>query len=284
MTPVLATSTCSVGTPVAAPTISVNSSASRYPCSPVATLAFLATTMIARAWPATARGRLTVTLGPTNRFRVNMPALVHARVDRMTDTSSPWSRRPTRPVWATKPDGSAMWTRPGRSRSGATSSPSASSPGRAGLSVVCAGNRSESTHRSWHGTCAGALTSGERQAPGGSGTCPASQRHRDEGFPTYDSWSVSNCSRQRRISDARKRRWPPSVRIAVILPARAQRVTVFGLTRNSAATSAGVRSASAWGCSIMVRVSFPVSVSCINVRDARFLVHGPSGPFREDSP
>ena len=42
-------------------------------------------------------------------------------------------------------------------------------------------------------------------------------------------------------SDSRYRRWPPSVRIALSFPALAQRVTVFGSTRNIAATSAGVR-------------------------------------------
>ena len=54
----------------------------------------------------------------------------------------------------------------------------------------------------------------------------------------------STCSRNRRISAARKRRCPPRVRIAEILPARAQRVTVFGFTRNMAATSEGVSRAS----------------------------------------
>ena len=55
-----------------------------------------------------------------------------------------------------------------------------------------------------------------------------------------------------RTSDARQRRCPPSVRIAVILPERAQRVTVLGFTRNRAATSDGVRSASGAWCSSMV--------------------------------
>src|SRR5437870_258836 len=44
------------------------------------------------------------------------------------------------------------------------------------------------------------------------------------------------------ISAARYRRCPPSVRIDDSLPAFAHLVTVFGSTRNSAATSAGVRS------------------------------------------
>src|SRR3954452_15643663 len=50
--------------------------------------------------------------------------------------------------------------------------------------------------------------------------------------------------RNSRTSDSRKRRCPPRVRIAVSLPARAQRVTVLGLTRNNWATSEGVKSAS----------------------------------------
>ena len=50
-----------------------------------------------------------------------------------------------------------------------------------------------------------------------------------------------------RTSVSLYRRWPPSVRIDVSLPALAQRVTVFGSTRNIVATSAGVRSGSASG-------------------------------------
>ena len=72
------------------------------------------------------------------------------------------------------------------------------------------------------------------------------------------STSPGSCdisSRQRRISDALKRRCPPRVRIAVSLPERAQRVTVLGLTRNSAATSLGVSRASGASrssCCVMV--------------------------------
>src|SRR2546429_6422134 len=43
-----------------------------------------------------------------------------------------------------------------------------------------------------------------------------------------------------RTSDSRNRRCPPGVRILPIRPAAAHRVTVFGSTRNSAATSPGV--------------------------------------------
>jgi len=47
------------------------------------------------------------------------------------------------------------------------------------------------------------------------------------------------------ISASRYRRCPPSVLIAESFPALAQRVTVFGSTRNNAATSAGVNNRSA---------------------------------------
>ena len=47
-------------------------------------------------------------------------------------------------------------------------------------------------------------------------------------------------SSRARTSDSRNRRWPPGVRMLPIRPAAAQRVTVFGSTRNSAATSPGV--------------------------------------------
>jgi hypothetical protein len=50
-----------------------------------------------------------------------------------------------------------------------------------------------------------------------------------------------------RTSVSLYRRWPPSVRMDVSLPALAQRVTVFGSTRNIVATSAGVKSGSASG-------------------------------------
>src|SRR5436190_19301479 len=92
--------------------------------------------------------------------------------------------------------------------------------------------------------------------------------------------SCSICSRQRRISDARNRRWPPRVRMAVIFPARAQRVTVFGFTRKRAATSAGVKSASGGGVSaIVVRLPFGLSELSMNVRQRTFAVDGPFGSF-----
>lgn len=47
-------------------------------------------------------------------------------------------------------------------------------------------------------------------------------------------------STARFTSDARYLRWPPNVLNDVSFPARAHRVTVFGLTRNIRPTSAGV--------------------------------------------
>src|ERR1700721_267673 len=51
--------------------------------------------------------------------------------------------------------------------------------------------------------------------------------------------SLSPRSRAR-TSDSRNLRWPPGVRMLVMRPEAAQRVTVFGSTRNRAATSPGV--------------------------------------------
>lgn len=53
---------------------------------------------------------------------------------------------------------------------------------------------------------------------------------------------VVSSARSWLTSDSRNRRWPPGVRIEPIRPAVAQRVTVLGSTRNSAATSPGVSS------------------------------------------
>ena len=47
-----------------------------------------------------------------------------------------------------------------------------------------------------------------------------------------------------RTSDSRNRRCPPGVRMLLIRPAAAHRVTVFGSTRNRLATSPGVNSRS----------------------------------------
>ena len=66
------------------------------------------------------------------------------------------------------------------------------------------------------------------------------------------------------------------------LEGRAQRVTVFGFTRKSAATSAGVRSASGWVSSGIVCDSFQVSVLANTVREGRAGVHDPYGLFLEN--
>src|SRR5712671_5815158 len=88
------------------------------------------------------------------------------------------------------------------------------------------------------------------------------------------------------ISIARKRRWPPRVRIAEILPALAQRVTVLGLTRNISATSDGVRRASG---SVRSCIDIPLSTVLL-ARSAeprggagvRFVPEG-TGPYRSGS-
>lgn len=46
------------------------------------------------------------------------------------------------------------------------------------------------------------------------------------------------------MSDFQNRRWPPIVTMKSNLPDEAHRATVFGLTRNSVATSPGVSSTS----------------------------------------
>src|SRR5215471_7902814 len=63
------------------------------------------------------------------------------------------------------------------------------------------------------------------------------------GQSPWRCWGICPCSRAR-TSDSRYRRCPPSVRMALSLPALAHRVTVFGSTRNIDATSAGVSSGS----------------------------------------
>src|SRR6476469_3611982 len=78
-------------------------------------------------------------------------------------------------------------------------------------------------------------TASQRAASWGRSCCWATS-------PPYSvSATSSKRSSRSRTSEARKRRWPPSVRSAVSFCERAHRVTVFGLTRNIEATSAGVR-------------------------------------------
>lgn len=76
------------------------------------------------------------------------------------------------------------------------------------------------------------------------------------------SWGVPPSSSDR-TSDSLYRRCPPRVRMEVNLPAFAQRVTVFGSTRNMEATSAGVSSGSAsvaWRV-VMADPFFPIRLS-----------------------
>src|SRR5579875_1047383 len=104
MTPVEATSCSLGGTPAAAAARSDSSAASRRPASPVATLALPATTTMARAVPAAARGRDSSTLGPEKRLRVKTPALVHGPSERRMARS--W-RGPARPARSARPSGAA---------------------------------------------------------------------------------------------------------------------------------------------------------------------------------
>src|SRR5207248_7025943 len=107
---------------------------------------------------------------------------------------------------------------------------------------------------------------GSRQTESGPAgpPCPGARQ------PNYAP-SSSTCVRKRRISDARKRRCPPRVRTAEILPARAQRVTVLGLTLNITATSLGVRSSLS-----------AIAVVLPDVWIASIRVIGPNRPVLED--
>src|SRR5699024_11558241 len=78
--------------------------------SPVATLAFLATTTTPRARPPAAFSRLSTTDGPEKRERVNTAAdAVAGPSETTTKRSSPSSRRPADPACARNPSGN--WTR-----------------------------------------------------------------------------------------------------------------------------------------------------------------------------
>ena len=61
----------------------------------------------------------------------------------------------------------------------------------------------------------------------------------------FQPWVFKWFFKSSRTSDSRQRRCPPSVLIEVNFPAFAQRVTVFGSTRKSDATSEGVNKTSA---------------------------------------
>src|SRR5699024_2173325 len=74
--------------------------------SPVATLAFLATTTTPRARPPAAFSRLSTTDGPEKRERVNTAAdAVAGPSETTTKRSSPSSRRPADPACARNPSG-----------------------------------------------------------------------------------------------------------------------------------------------------------------------------------
>lgn len=62
-------------------------------------------------------------------------------------------------------------------------------------------------------------------------------------------------------SDSRNRRCPPGVRMLLILPAAAQRVTVFGSTRKRAATSPGVNKRSV----VLSTMSLPLCPALVRV-------------------
>src|ERR1051326_3597921 len=95
-----------------------------------------------------------------------------------------------------------------------------------------------------------------------------------------------------RTSVSLYRRWPPSVRIDVSLPALAQRVTVFGSTRNIVATSAGVRSGSASGVRAdMCKASPPgpalrscLGCSCLHWKPAVDVLYGLLEPYCHHQP
>src|ERR1700729_953006 len=76
--------------------------------------------------------------------------------------------------------------------------------------------------------------------------CLGPETHRATAMP-YSERCCGMPASSARTSVSRYRRWPPSVRIDVSLPAFAQRVTVFGSTLNIVATSAGVSRGSASG-------------------------------------
>ena len=97
-----------------------------------------------------------------------------------------------------------------------------------------------------NGPCPAAVATG--QIRGAATAEPAMQPGYVWGTPYSSSFLWCGIpANKARTSDSRYRRCPPSVRIDESLPALAHRVTVFGSTRNKAATSAGVKSGSASG-------------------------------------
>jgi hypothetical protein len=61
------------------------------------------------------------------------------------------------------------------------------------------------------------------------------------GYPAAPPAACASPRSRARTSDSRNRRWPPGVRMLLMRPDAAHRVTVFGSTRKRAATSPGVR-------------------------------------------
>jgi len=98
--------------------------------------------------------------------------------------------------------------------------------------------------------------------------CPVAHRAR-KAARSYSERCCGIPASKARTSVSRYRRWPPSVRIDVSLPAFAHRVTVFGSTLNIVATSAGVSSGSASGVRADMCTASPpgpVLRSCVLLR------------------
>ena len=112
ITPVEAISTSSSSHPNTAATPATTSRAFASPTGPVATLAFFEMTTTARAAPSATFARLTTTLGPENRDRVNTPAAGQARSAATITKSSVSSLMPTLVTWQLKPRGSGVVTTP----------------------------------------------------------------------------------------------------------------------------------------------------------------------------
>ena len=82
--------------------------ASAWPCGPVATLAFFEITTTAWACPSAIWERLSVTLGPAKRLRVNTPATGTGRSAAITTKSSVSSFTPMLATWLRNPCGSVV--------------------------------------------------------------------------------------------------------------------------------------------------------------------------------
>ena len=105
ITPVEATITSVASQPTAPAVSRASSPAWAAPTAPVATLAFLEITTTARALPPTRWARLSVTLGPEKRLRVNTPAAVVPCVAHRIITSLLPSLIPMLPLCNPNPSG-----------------------------------------------------------------------------------------------------------------------------------------------------------------------------------